>query len=109
MGGGPELMGGSRGARMIAFVIGGFTFSELRVAHRLAARSGRDVLLGGTGIQTPAHFIEQLVALGGGPSPSATFEIEQQQQQVSQPTSSMSAGNSAGGGGRFGISVRRKG
>ncbi|KAL4529037.1 hypothetical protein Ndes2526B_g06871 [Nannochloris sp. 'desiccata'] len=70
---------GGLGSRMIAFVIGGFTFSELRVAHRMAARTGRDVLLGGTSVQTPSKFIQQVVSLGGDGvgQHAATFEIEQ--------------------------------
>jgi syntaxin-binding protein 1 len=71
--------GGDGSSRMIAFVIGGFTFSELRVAHRMTARTGRDVLLGGTSVQTPINFIQQVVSLGteGGAHPAAAFEIEQ--------------------------------
>jgi len=72
-------IGGGLGSRMIAFVIGGFTFSELRVAHRMTARTGRDVLLGGTSVQTPNNFIQQVVSLGGDGAGqhAATFEIEQ--------------------------------
>jgi syntaxin-binding protein 1 len=63
---------------MIAFVIGGFTFSELRVVHRMTAKTGRDVLLGGTSVQTPINFIQQVVALSAeGQQAAATFEVEQ--------------------------------
>ena len=37
--------------------------SELRVAHRLSAKLGRDVVLGGTSVETPAKFMAQLLAL----------------------------------------------
>jgi syntaxin-binding protein 1 len=71
--------GASEGSsRMIAFVIGGFTFSELRVVHRMTAKTGRDVLLGGTSVQTPINFIQQVVALSAeGQQAAATFEVEQ--------------------------------
>jgi syntaxin-binding protein 1 len=79
VGGGGDGAGGGLGTRMIAFVIGGFTFSELRVAHRMTARTGRDVLLGGTSVQTPVNFIQQVVSLGEGgmAQQGAAFEIEQ--------------------------------
>jgi syntaxin-binding protein 1 len=55
--------GGRGGSRIFAFIIGGFTMSELRVAHRLSAKLGRDVVLGGTSVETPAKFMAQLLAL----------------------------------------------
>ena len=77
MGGGGGDGGGGHGSRIIAFVIGGFTFSELRVVHRMTARTGRDVLLGGTSVQTPINFIQQVVSLGeDGGQQAAAFEVE---------------------------------
>lgn len=67
----------SRGGRTVAFVIGGFTFSELRIVHRLSARTGRDFVLGGTSVQSPAKFIEQVVSLGAEQQTAAALEIEQ--------------------------------
>lgn len=66
---------GGRGNRIFAFVIGGFTFSELRVAHRMSARLGRDVMLGGTSVVTPALFMRQVLELTPEREAS-TFEIE---------------------------------
>ena len=45
---------------MIAFVVGGVTRSEMRVAHKLTARTGREVLLGGTTVDNPAVFLRRL-------------------------------------------------
>ena len=45
---------------MIAFVVGGVTRSEMRVAHKLTARTGREVLLGGTTVDNPSVFLRQL-------------------------------------------------
>eukprot|EP00891_Asterochloris_glomerata_P007891 jgi/Astpho2/7891/gw1.00118.18.1_t len=48
------------GKRMIAFVVGGVTRSEMRVAHKLTARTGREVLLGGTTVDNPSVFLRRL-------------------------------------------------
>ena len=45
---------------MIAFVVGGVTRSEMRVAHKLTARTGREVLLGGTTVDNPSVFLRRL-------------------------------------------------
>ena len=45
---------------MIAFVVGGVTRSEMRVAHKLTARMGREVLLGGTTVDNPSVFLRRL-------------------------------------------------
>ena len=41
-------------------MVGGVTRSELRVAHALAARTGRDITLGSTSIETPASFLQRV-------------------------------------------------
>jgi len=57
-------------------VVGGVTRSELRVAHALAARTGRDITLGSTSIETPASFLQrvqvrsELRQVRGAPLPS---------------------------------------
>ena len=48
------------GKRILTFVVGGITRSELRVAHALAARTGRDITLGSTSIETPASFLQRV-------------------------------------------------
>lgn len=37
-----------QGRRLFVFIVGGVTLSEMRCAHRLSAKLGRDVFLGGT-------------------------------------------------------------
>lgn len=49
----------------MGFIIGGATRSEVRVAHQLAARLGRDVTLGATSIDTPATFLAHMRSLSG--------------------------------------------
>jgi syntaxin-binding protein 1 len=61
--GGGEAPAALRGSRVFAFVIGGFTYSELRTAHRLTARLGRDVFLGGTSVLTPKAYLRSLLSL----------------------------------------------
>lgn len=46
--------------RIIVFIVGGVTHSEVRVAHQLSKKLKRDVLLGGTSIDNPATFLEKL-------------------------------------------------
>lgn len=49
--------------RIIVFVVGGVTHSEIRVAHLLSKKLKRDVLLGGTSVDNPATFLEHLQTL----------------------------------------------
>ena len=48
------------GKRILTFVVGGISRSELRVAHALAARTGRDITIGSTSIETPASFLQRV-------------------------------------------------
>ena len=43
------------------FVVGGITRSEMRVAHLLSKKLGRDVVLGGTSIDEPEVFLKNLL------------------------------------------------
>jgi syntaxin-binding protein 1 len=66
-----------RGRRLFAFVLGGMTYSEMRVAHRLSTKLGRDVVLGSTGVETPAMFMRHSYQLGTDSPPRiGVFEIE---------------------------------
>lgn len=49
-----------QGKRLVAFVVGGMTRSEMRVAHRLSVKLGRDILIGSTSCDTPATFLKSL-------------------------------------------------
>ena len=50
-----------QGKRIVVFVVGGITRSEMRVAHTLSKRHGRDIVLGGTSIDTPDTFLKNLL------------------------------------------------
>lgn len=62
-GGTPDKPESARGRRLFVFIVGGVTYSEMRCAHRLSGRLGRDVFLGGTSVETPARFLRHVVDL----------------------------------------------
>ncbi|KAL1916713.1 uncharacterized protein VTP21DRAFT_5417 [Calcarisporiella thermophila] len=73
-GGGPGSSGSSAGApatgpRVMVFVIGGVTYSEMRSVYEAARQHGRDVLLGATHVWTPRQFMEDLSWLHRGIPP----------------------------------------
>lgn len=49
-----------QGKRLVAFVVGGMTRSEMRVAHKLSVKLGREILIGSTSCDTPATFLKSL-------------------------------------------------
>ncbi|KAK4689862.1 syntaxin-binding protein 1, partial [Tremellales sp. Uapishka_1] len=61
--------------RMILFVAGGMTYSEMRLAYTIGQALGKEVFIGSTHIITPEGFIKDLKALGrggiGGNAPNA--------------------------------------
>jgi syntaxin-binding protein 1 len=60
--------------RVFAFVVGGLTYSEVRAAHRLSSRLGREIIVGGTSIESPASFMQQVFELGS--TEHSALEIE---------------------------------
>ena len=42
------------------FMVGPVTHSELRVARKLSGKLNRDIVLGGTGVVTPAAFLQSM-------------------------------------------------
>ncbi|OCF34392.1 syntaxin-binding protein 1 [Kwoniella heveanensis BCC8398] len=52
--------------RMIIFVAGGMTYSEMRCAYTVGQALGKDVYIGSTHVITPEIFTQQLRALGRG-------------------------------------------
>ena len=56
------LSGGRKvlGKRIVTFIVGGITRSELRVTHTLGARLGRDITLGGTSMESASSFLDHL-------------------------------------------------
>mmetsp|Transcript_23762 Transcript_23762/g.45277 ORF Transcript_23762/g.45277 Transcript_23762/m.45277 type:complete len:649 (-) Transcript_23762:238-2184(-) len=46
--------------RLVLFVIGGITRSEIRAAHEVSKATGREVIIGSTSLDTPAQFLANL-------------------------------------------------
>ncbi|KAJ3039950.1 vacuolar sorting protein VPS33/slp1 [Rhizophlyctis rosea] len=51
------------GPRIILFVLGGVTFSEMRSAYEVMRETGREVIIGGTHILNPTQLLETLKEL----------------------------------------------
>ncbi|EGZ22691.1 hypothetical protein PHYSODRAFT_494905 [Phytophthora sojae] len=61
------------GEKLIVFVSGGATYSELRGIYEVRAEEKRDVLLGATSLITPTMFIESLATLkDANPAPHSS-------------------------------------
>eukprot|EP00668_Euglena_longa_P041600 GGOE01054770.1.p1 GENE.GGOE01054770.1~~GGOE01054770.1.p1 ORF type:complete len:609 (+),score=216.48 GGOE01054770.1:92-1918(+) len=52
------------GPRLIVFVVGGVTYSEIRSAYEVMRESKREVIVGGTSILTPHGFVEEMKLFG---------------------------------------------
>jgi len=53
----------SNGAKIIIFILGGMTHSEMRSAYELSKKSGREVIIGSNWISTPKEFVQNLRSL----------------------------------------------
>lgn len=51
--------------KLILFIIGGITYSEILTLYKTAHAKQRDLILGGTHILTPRTFIQELASLSG--------------------------------------------
>ncbi len=51
------------GPRIIVFVLGGITCSEMRVAYELMMQTKSEIIVGGTSLLTPQNFIDGLGSL----------------------------------------------
>lgn len=67
----------TRGKRLVIFVIGGVSRSEMRVIHKLAPTLHRDLILGSTSVESPSSFIEKLSTLSSsGDEESVKINID---------------------------------
>ncbi|CAL0331686.1 unnamed protein product [Lupinus luteus] len=51
------------GRRIVVFIVGGATRSELRVCHKLTGKLKREIILGSSSLDDPAQFIKKLKTL----------------------------------------------
>jgi syntaxin-binding protein 1 len=55
---------GSGARRMVIFVIGGVTRSEMRVVHTMSKQLNRDIILANTAVLRPNAFLGMLHDMG---------------------------------------------
>ncbi|KAG0240421.1 vacuolar sorting protein VPS33/slp1 [Mortierella sp. GBA43] len=55
--------------RLILFIAGGVTYSEIRTVYEMAATHNWDILIGSTHITTPPSFMDDMRMLRNGPPP----------------------------------------
>ena len=55
--------GENRKRRLVLFIAGGATYSEVRSAYELSSLTGRDVLLGSTSLDTAPTFTSNVARL----------------------------------------------
>ncbi|KAJ1656863.1 syntaxin binding protein 1 [Dispira simplex] len=58
----------SSGGKLVIFVVGGVTYSEIRATYELSQAYGWDIYLGSTHIMSPREFLHSLVGLHEFPS-----------------------------------------
>ncbi|KAG0244284.1 Sec1-like protein [Mortierella sp. GBAus27b] len=56
-----------KGSRLMVFIAGGVTYSEIRSMYELCESMGRDIIIGSTHIITPRQFVHSLRHLARGP------------------------------------------
>lgn len=54
------------GGRSILFMVGGMSYSEIRVARDVMAKEQREIVIGSTHVYTPKEFLEDIAKLKGG-------------------------------------------
>jgi len=57
---GSATVSASRGRRIVVFIVGGITRSEVRVAHKLTSTLQQEVILGSTSIDSPQVFLQRV-------------------------------------------------
>ena len=67
-----------KGPRIIVFVIGGMTYSEMRCIHKVMGATKREVLIGSTHITTPKLFMNEVLnKLGEDSHDKSMSELDQ--------------------------------
>jgi len=51
-----------RGSRIIVFIVGGMTWSEVRTAYEMTKLEGREIVIGATNMLTPSKLIEEVAS-----------------------------------------------
>ncbi|KAJ3064016.1 vacuolar sorting protein VPS33/slp1 [Podochytrium sp. JEL0797] len=94
------------GPRVILFVLGGMTYSEMRAANEVMVENQREVLIGSTHVVNPHTFLDTLKGLhrrGGNVGGTVVVSpYDPAPEKVVVPVKERLAASSRGGGGRRG-------
>ncbi|KXS09655.1 Sec1-like protein [Gonapodya prolifera JEL478] len=83
------------GGRVIVFVLGGMTFSELRSAYEIQKEYRREVVIGTTHMITPAELLANLRDLKRGPPPEEAASAPPPPRSVYAPSPILRGGTPA--------------
>ncbi|XP_039591450.1 syntaxin-binding protein 3 [Polypterus senegalus] len=71
------------GSRLIVFVIGGISYSEMRCAYEVSqASKSFKIYIGSTHIITPKHILDDMQSLSKSKVPMDTFEVYEEESKV---------------------------
>ncbi|SCV68091.1 BQ2448_212 [Microbotryum intermedium] len=80
--------------RVVVFVAGGMTFSEVRAVYKLSESANKDIVIGSTNTITPEQFVSDLSNLDRGPPggdtspiPPTALSAPRKESKASNPTS----------------------
>eukprot|EP01083_Nonionella_stella_P034022 93124_1 len=74
--GGNQEQASDLGPRLITFMMGGVTYSEIRVVYDLCESKKKDIIIGSTSVVTPDSYIRDLSAMGKVNLPAGAFEVD---------------------------------
>ncbi|KAM0753201.1 Sec1-like protein [Meredithblackwellia eburnea MCA 4105] len=77
--------------RVIVFVAGGATYSEVRSIYKVSEATNKDIFLGATAIVTPEQFVKELSNLDRGGGPTLSLQHQAQSKSSSSKQSSSAA------------------
>ncbi|TPX45932.1 hypothetical protein SeMB42_g00060 [Synchytrium endobioticum] len=80
------------GPRVILFILGGITYSEMRAAYEVMRKSQREVIVGSTAIMTPSEFVDDIKWLDKGAVPSMASRTQPRKPAYGEDRSSSKVG-----------------
>lgn len=84
----------SNGPRIVLFVIGGISWSEIRACHRVSKELGREIVIGSTRILIPSTTMDMLAELHhSSPSRRPTNPFSSRSQAPQNSSSNVAAAN----------------
>lgn len=74
------------GPRVVLFVVGGITYSEIKTCYELMKSQSRDILIGSTHLLTPLYFLNSLKVVHKGPPVSMQRTNKKKKNKTSEST-----------------------